>query len=83
MALLLVAGRPLDVTGETAVILGEPDTRSARVSMLEAVRALERRGLVELERAPSPNGGWGRLLVSARPAARELPDLTAGARGAD
>jgi hypothetical protein len=70
LALLVVADRPLDVTGEAALILGEPDTRSARVSLLEAVRALERRGLVETERAPRPEGGWGKLLVSASPEGR-------------
>lgn len=66
LALLVVSKRPLDVTGEAAVILGEPDTRSARVSLLESVRSLERRGLVTVDRADAPRGGWGRVLVSAR-----------------
>jgi hypothetical protein len=69
LALLVVSKRPLDVTGEASVILGGPDTRSARVSLLDAVRSLERRGLVEVERAPDPRGGWGKVVVAARPGA--------------
>jgi hypothetical protein len=65
LALLVVAKRPLDVTSEAAVILGDPDTRSARVTLRQAVRSLERRGLVKVERTPDPQGGWGRILVSA------------------
>ena len=66
LALLVVSKRPLDVTGEASVILGEPDTRSARVSLLQAVRSLERRGLVTIETEPNPHGGWGRILATAR-----------------
>ena len=66
LALLVVSKQPLDVTGEASVILGEPDTRSARVSLLDSVRSLERRGLVTVERVPDPRGGWGKILVSAR-----------------
>jgi hypothetical protein len=66
LALLVVSKRPIDVTGEAAVILGDPDTRSARVSLLDSVRSLERRGLVTVERTPDPRGGWGRVVVAAR-----------------
>jgi hypothetical protein len=77
LALLVVSKKPLDV-GEAAVILGEPETRSARVSMLESVRGLERRGLITIEKVPEPRGGWPRMLLSARAGADgELtaPDL--------
>jgi hypothetical protein len=65
LALLVVAKRPLDLMGEATEILGEPDSRSARVSLIRAARSLERRGLVKVERDPVRRGGWGRILVSA------------------
>ena len=77
LALLVVSKKPLEV-GEAAVILGEPDTRSARVTMFQSVRSLERRGLVTIDKVPEPRGGWPRMLLSARPGAEgELtaPDL--------
>jgi hypothetical protein len=75
LALLVVSRRPLDVTGEAAHILGEPDTRSARTSLLDAVRSLEQRGLVTVERVPRTGGGWGKVLVAAREGA--IGELTA------
>jgi hypothetical protein len=65
LSLLVVAKRPLDLIGEATEILGETDTRSARVSLIRAARSLERRGLVKVERIPDPRGGWGKILVSA------------------
>lgn len=65
LALLVVSKKPLDVA-EAAVILGDPDTRSARVSMLASVRSLERRGLITIEKTPDPRGGWPRMLLTAR-----------------
>lgn len=76
LALLVVAKRPVDLTGEAAVILGEQGTRSGRVSLLSAARSLERRGLVTVEREPVPRGGWGKVLVSARDGA--AGELTGG-----
>lgn len=65
--------------GEAALMLGGlPETRASRVSLLHSVRLLERRGLVTIERAPDPRGGWPRMLAAARPgAAGELtaPEL--------
>lgn len=69
LALLVVSKRPIDITSEASVILGAPDTRSARVSLLQAVRSLERRGLVTIDTEPDPRGGWGRILATARPGA--------------
>ena len=65
LALLVVAKHPVDLMGEATEILGEPDTRSARVSLRRAARSLERRGLVKVERTPDAKGGWGKMLVSA------------------
>jgi hypothetical protein len=65
LALLVVAKEPIDLAGEATTILGDPDTRSAQVSLRRAARSLERRGLVKVERVPDPRGGWGKLLVSA------------------
>jgi hypothetical protein len=66
LALLVVSKRPVDVTAEATHILGEADSRTARVSLLRAVRSLERRGLVTVERKTDPRGGWGRIVASAR-----------------
>lgn len=70
LALLVVAKEPLDLTDEVRTILGDEDTRSARVSLIAAARSLEQRGLVMIERVPQPGGGHGRLLISAREGAR-------------
>jgi hypothetical protein len=64
LALLVAAPRPLDVTAELLPLLGEQPTKSARVSLLRAMRLLERRGLVSLSRHPSPRGGHGIVLAS-------------------
>lgn len=69
LALLVNEKRPLDVTGEILPTLGLEATDSARRSVLRAFRLLERRGLVNLERVPSPRGGWPRVLATARPGA--------------
>lgn len=69
LAILVVARRPLDVTGELGPMLGEPESKSGRASLLRAVRLLESRGLVALQHRPAPRGGWPRLLASARPGA--------------
>jgi hypothetical protein len=66
LALLVVAKRPLDLVSEATEILGEEDSRSARVSLIRAARSLERRGLVMIERTSDPRGGWGKIIVSAR-----------------
>jgi hypothetical protein len=78
LALLVVSKRPLDLIGEAAAILGEPESRAARVSLRRAARSLERRGLVRVERSADPGGGWGKLLVSATAGAEgelTFPDL--------
>ncbi len=70
LALLVTEKRSLDVTAELLPALGLEPTDSSRRSMLRALRLLERRGLVTLERVPSGRGGWPRLLATARPGAR-------------
>lgn len=77
LALLVVSKKPLDVN-EARIILGESDTRSARVSMLQSVRSLERRGLITITKIPEHRGGWPKMILSARAGADgELtaPDL--------
>ena len=66
LALLVAQKRSLDVTSELLPELGLDANEVSRRSMLRALRLLERRGLVTLERAPSPRGGWPRMIASAR-----------------
>ena len=68
LALLHVARRPLEA-GELLALLGDEPTPSSRRSLLRALRLLADRGLVELERRPSPRGGHPRLFASAVPGA--------------
>lgn len=70
LALLVTHKRPLDVTSELLPLLGVSASDSTRRSLLRALRLLERRGLVSLERVPSERGGWPRLIAAARPGAR-------------
>jgi hypothetical protein len=66
LAFLVVAGRPLDVTRELLPLLGLEPTKSARVSLLRAMRLLERRGVLAITTSASGNGGWSRPQAEAR-----------------
>lgn len=70
LALLVTHKRSLDVTAELLPMLGDDPTDSSRRSLLRALRLLDGRGLVTLERVPSQRGGWPRLLAAARPGAQ-------------
>jgi hypothetical protein len=70
LAVLVASKRSLDVTGELLPALGLEPTDVTRRSMLRALRLLERRGLVTLDRVPAERGGHPRLLASARAGAR-------------
>lgn len=73
LALLVAHKRFLDVTAELLPMLGDDPTDSRRRSLLRALRLLEQRGLVTLEKTPSGRGGWPRLLAAARPDAEGEP----------
>jgi len=84
LALLVTHKRSLDVTGELLPMLGETATDSSRRSLLRALRLLERRGLVTLERVPSGRGGHPRVLAAAGAGARDElygADLQRAVRG--
>lgn len=66
LALLITEKRSLDVTAELLPMLGLDSTDSTRRSTLRALRLLEERGLVALERVPSTRGGWARIMATAR-----------------
>jgi len=70
LALLVTEKCSLDVTAELLPMLGLEVTDVTRRSQLRALRLLEQRGLVTLERVPSERGGHPRVLASARPGAR-------------
>jgi hypothetical protein len=66
LAFLVAAGKPLDVTRELLPLLGLEPTKAARVSLLRAMRLLERRGVVAITTSASGNGGWSRPQAEAR-----------------
>lgn len=71
LSILVISKRPLDVTGDLLPMMGLPDTRSRRVSLLHAARSLEQRGLVRLSRSEGERG-WGRVLAEANEGANGM-----------
>jgi hypothetical protein len=57
LGILVLAHRPLNATRELGPLFGSPASDSGRRSLLRALRLLERRGLVRLERRPASGGG--------------------------
>lgn len=63
MAFLAAVKRPAELTSEAREVLGVPDTRSGRSSLIRAARSLEARGLIRITSVPSPNGGRAKLAI--------------------